>query len=633
MNTPPRHCTKTGSIYFNPKQIFRLIPALIIFFIAIIGLNGCQDSEDLASAEFGEVVIGLTDAKGDFLSYTVDVLSLSLTKANGTVVETLPLSTRVDFSQYTDMTEFITTATIPSGNYTKASMVLDYKNADIQVENEEGNAAQVTLIVDSEDETVTTLDVSVRLEGRDSLIIAPGIPAHMTLDFDLQASNQVAFDENDFPILTVEAFLLADLELDQAKQHRLRGPLKDVDVDNSQFEIILRPFSHPVRRDHSNERFGALVVSTTEDTQFEINGEKLSDLSGLEMLATLPRLTAIIVLGDLHAGTRIFEATDVYAGDSVPGGDQDVVRGNVIKRDGDIITVRGTTMVRNDGNVIFNNEVSVLLSSDTVVKKQLAMNDVSINEISIGQRVVIFGELLDQASQPITFDASNGMMRLMLTRLNATVIPTVSIPEKTPPFVVDLKAIDGHRVTQFDFSGTGTDTENNSDPEFYEIETATLDTSSLTNSGPVKVRGFVTPYGHAPEDFSAHTIIDIASAKAVLATNWRPASNNPFLNLDETSLIINLSGTGQFHHVNRSGVVTDLNSLPEAPVIVPYVDDEGVFVIRNDGIVNLHTRFSTFSNALASLLENGVLLKGLRAAGNFDDASSTLTTRRMLAHF
>ena len=637
MNMPYGHHKKIGEKYFFSKKPFRLIPTLIIIFIALIGLNACQDGagEEIASTESGDVIIGLTDAKGDFLSYTVDVLSLSLTKANGTVIETLPLSTRVDFSQYTDMTEFLTAATIPSGNYTKASMVLDYQNADIQVENEEGSAVQVELIIDNEGEAITNLDVSVRLDGIDALVIAPGTPAHMTLDFDLQASNKIAFDETELPTLTVDAFLLADLKLDQEKQHRLRGPLKNVDVDNAQFEVILRPFSHPVRRDHRDERFGTLIVSTSETTQFEINGENFYE-TGLEELATLPSLTAIVVLGDLKTGTRIFEATDVYAGSSVPGGDQDVVRGNVIKRNDEIITVRGATMIRDDGTIIFNNEVSVLLSSETIVKKQLSMNELSIDDISIGQRVIIFGELLDgpsDDSQAIAFDASNGLVRLMLTRLSGTVIPTISIPEQSPPFVVDVKAIGGHRVTQFDFSGTGIDTENDSEPDFYEIKTTTLDTSSLSNNGSVKVRGFVAAYGQAPEDFSAQTIIDIASAKAVLATNWRPATDSPFLNIDPTGLSLNMSGTGQFHHVNRSGVVTNLYDLTEAPQIIPHANEEGVFVIRNNGIVNLHTRFSSFVDALTSQLESGALLKSLRASGNFDDSSSTLSTRRMLVRF
>ena len=47
----------------------------------------------------GTTLIAITDADGDFLSYTVDVTSLKLKKANGTLVETLPASTRIDFAQ------------------------------------------------------------------------------------------------------------------------------------------------------------------------------------------------------------------------------------------------------------------------------------------------------------------------------------------------------------------------------------------------------------------------------------------------------------------------------------------------------------------------------------------------------
>ena len=43
-------------------------------------------------------MIGLTDADGDFLSYSVDVVSLTLTKADGAIVATLPLRQRVDFA-------------------------------------------------------------------------------------------------------------------------------------------------------------------------------------------------------------------------------------------------------------------------------------------------------------------------------------------------------------------------------------------------------------------------------------------------------------------------------------------------------------------------------------------------------
>ena len=215
-----------------------LVLWLFVIMLAGLGLSACGGgSGDSASAEEGngEVIISLTDAEGDLVSYTVDVVSLTLTKANGAVVQTLPINTRVDFAQYTDMTEFLTAATIPAGVYVKGSMVLDYSNADIQVENDKGGVVPVPLdkIVDTDGNPITQLEVSVKLEDRNSLPIAPGIPAHLTLDFDLEASNTISFDDQGVPTTEVAAFLLAEVNAQHNKPHRLRGPLKQVDVSAS----------------------------------------------------------------------------------------------------------------------------------------------------------------------------------------------------------------------------------------------------------------------------------------------------------------------------------------------------------------------------------------------------------------
>ena len=92
----------------------------IFFTIAMITpLSGCNSNghDNSNTDESGEVIIGLTDTPGDFTTYTVDVVSLTLTKANGAVVGTVPLSTRVDFAQYTEMTEFFN-----RGHYTQRKL-------------------------------------------------------------------------------------------------------------------------------------------------------------------------------------------------------------------------------------------------------------------------------------------------------------------------------------------------------------------------------------------------------------------------------------------------------------------------------------------------------------------------------
>ena len=62
------------------------------------------------AATCGTLLVGLTDADGDFLSYSVDVVSLSLRKADGTVVQALPTRQRVDFAGLVDLTELVTAA-------------------------------------------------------------------------------------------------------------------------------------------------------------------------------------------------------------------------------------------------------------------------------------------------------------------------------------------------------------------------------------------------------------------------------------------------------------------------------------------------------------------------------------------
>ena len=127
-----------------PKLSYsQLFTGFILAFTILISGCGSSVNSDVASdqQDKGELFIGLTDAEGDFISYTVDVVSITLTRANGRVVQVLPATSRVDFAQYTELTEFVTAAMVPLGAYRHATMTLDYSNAEIQVENAVGDEA------------------------------------------------------------------------------------------------------------------------------------------------------------------------------------------------------------------------------------------------------------------------------------------------------------------------------------------------------------------------------------------------------------------------------------------------------------------------------------------------------------
>ncbi|MCG7905371.1 MAG: metallophosphoesterase, partial [Candidatus Thiodiazotropha taylori] len=199
-------------------------------------------------------------------------------------------------------------------------------------------------------------------------------------------------------------------------------------------------------RFNRQNRFGELTVSVSDETYYEIDGETYQGESGLAALDELPTFTATLAVGELQRNNNRFtyQATEVYAGSSVPGGDLDVVRGNVIARSGDQLTVRGATLMRADGSVVFRDTIDVQLDGETVVRKQLSTEEHDSGEISVGQRVLVFGSL-DSAESSLAADH----LRMLVTVLSSTRVDDESA------LVVDLQKIDGRPVSLFDFSGTG----------------------------------------------------------------------------------------------------------------------------------------------------------------------------------
>lgn len=614
------------SLFFSPdRRKLRSLSAFVTTLAMLAALSACNSSSDSSNnsaSDSGEVTIGLTDAPGDFTTYTVDVVSLTLTKANGAVVETVPVKTRVDFAQYTDMTEFFTAATIPSGTYVSATLTLDYSNADIQVEGDDGSSIPVSILQDEDGTALTMLELNVHLEDKNALFIAPGIPAHLNLDFDLNASNSVDLN-NGSPIVTVSPYLLADVNVESSKLVRARGPLKSVDTAASSFTLVIRPFVHALTG--GDARFGLLNVTTADNTVFDINGSVFQGGAGLTELSQQTALTAVVVIGDLKFNPRRFEATEVRAGSSVAGGTLDAVTGSVISRAGDVLTVKGATLIRQDGSAVFNDDVTVTVGDNTIVHKQLSMGAVTIADISVGQRITLFGSITSDQPQNMTMDATNGYAHLLFTSLRATV-------NGTSPLTLNVQSINGRRIALFDFSGTGA-TEN-ADPANYEIDTGAINIDSITNGDVVKVRGFVKPFGKTDSaDFSAQTIVNVSDIPGSLVVGW-PQTSITALSFDPNAqnITLDLNGVGLFHHVSRAGVVIDLTQLA-TPTSIEAGNGSaklgGMYFIVQNGGWKLHTSFGNYLNDLQSRLDQGSLVRGVAARGIFDDSSAVMTASRI----
>jgi len=595
---------------------------MVTVALTMAGCSGGGDSgsgaSSAASATNGQALVSMTDAAGDFLSYMVDVQSLTLTRRDGTVVETLPLTTRVNFADYVAMTEFFTAATIPSGSYVSARMRLDFSAADLEVEDATGNAVSVPIanIRDGQGNPITTLDVAVTFDNRRALVIAPGIPAHLTLDFNLQASNTADLTVNP-PVVTVKPFLVADVDPQNPKTMRLRGPLESVNQQNQTYQVFLRPIFGPLSIVPLS-KLGSVTVHTDSSTVFEIDEVDYQGAAGLSALAAKTIGTATVAIGQWKVDTKQFKANEVLAGSSVPGGTRDVVTGVVIARTSDQLTVRGGSLIRSDGTFTFHDTVTVNVGAATRVRQQALMTQgLTKDAISVGQRITAFGTFIVSTN---TLDATTGLVRLLVTSVAGTVNTT-----SASSLEMNIQRIEGRRITLLTFAGTGTSAATDADPAHYQVATGTLSLTGLTSGTPVRVLGFVTPFKTAPPDFTAQTIVNLMDHPATLLVNWRPATAMPFVSNTDAGLVVDLAGVGAAHYVWRGPVATDLVSLGVSPTIVPTNPTQGLFAVGSNGQVQVFTQFHDYSVALEQSLMQGQKANTVGAHGTYSDASVTIT--------
>ena len=265
-----------------------------------------------------------------------------------------------------------------------------------------------------------------------------------------------------------EQFIVAEIFPIDEKEIRVRGPLVVVDEDAMSYTIALRPFHE---RDGD---FGRATVYVTEDTEFEVDEVMYVGVDGLRALAAAGPGTPTVAKGTLDVAARKFTADLVLAGTSVPGIDRDAVVGNVIKRDGNFLTIRGATIVPSDRRAHFHDDVVVEVGPDTkVFKDGDRLADLSIDAISIGQRVTIRGNqpmpTTDALAPQVLFDATEGIVRMHITNLSGIVNTTM--PGQTD---ITLHSIDRRRVEIFNFAGTGMSADLDADPDNYEVATGNL---------------------------------------------------------------------------------------------------------------------------------------------------------------
>jgi hypothetical protein len=583
--------------------------------------GGTSGTGGMSTGSTGSAMVTMTDAKGDFISYTVNLTSLQLQTAAGASVETVPAVTKVDFAKLVDLTEVISAGQIPAAEYVSATLTLDYTGATITADDGNGNPVALKPVDANGAALAAAVTVAVKLDNANHLLITPGRTGRLAFDFNLAASNTVDLAA---ATVTVSPTLVATVVPADTRQIRVRGQLASASTTANDFVLNVQPFSQP------SKTAGQLTVGVTANTTYQVNGKAYVGAAGLAAVAALAADTMVAAFGTLQKDTMAFTAASVLAGTSLEDPGKDQVSGTVIARSTNTLTLRHATLWhRGDGDFeAENHDVTVTVADATVVTEEGSTGAFTIADISVGQHVDAFGMASTGTNGAMMLDATAGSVRLDITSAWG-VVSTLA----TGSLTVKLQALDGMPVTAFNFAGTGISTE--ASPAAYVINTGTLSLAGLAMNQPARVAGFVTPFGKAPPDFTAQTLVNFSAVTQALVVDWaQKGSTMAFsgLTATSTSLQLDLAGVGNLHFIQIGPETVDLTTLATPPAIMPdTMATDQVFAIGHRGkfkVENFNT-FAGFVAALAADLTPTATVVDLAATGQYDSKANTFTTNRI----
>jgi len=583
--------------------------------------NGTSSTSSTVSAcsDCGTAVMSLTDAAGDFVSYIVNVVSLKLTNANGAVVETIPATTQVDFAQLVNLSEIISADSIPSGQYVSVSLTLDYSNATIVVNNgttgvtiAPGNIINGATSLPLAAPNPTQVTLTLSLDANNQFVITPGVVANLALDFNLAASNTIAPSDTDPTTVTVNPVLTASLVPDVTKQIRVRGGF--VSADTTSFIINVHPFYT------GSGAYGQLTVNVTSSTTYAINGTNYTGSAGLTELATLSAGTMIVAYGSWDRSTQTFTAASVLAGTSVPAIGRDHLNGIVTARSGDTLTVTDGLIQRmNFWSIDFSRQTSVTVGTGTTVTELGQSGSFTIADISVGQQIQASGTFSGSGSGTFSFDATQGSVVLVPTVVQGSVTAT-----GVNSVTLDLMDIDGFAASMFNFAGTGKTAAQDATTSAYSVALPSVLSPSplLATKVAAEFTGFVAPFGDAPPDFSATTLVSLANMAAFLEVRWSSGYAAPFSTLSSTDITVSQAALeAASRHVIRIGFETiDPSTLTGGLELMPNASAPNQFFAIGHQMswkADNFTTFGDFEAALAADLTGTTQVLQLTARGPY----------------
>lgn len=568
---------------------------------------GCHNNN--LYSYYGDAWVTLTDTPGDFTSYIVNVDSITLTRNDGVVVTALATVETVDFAKLNNIAELWGTATIPTGTYKSASIVLDYTSAFISV-MVNGKPVQAT-VIGSTGLAVTTLTINVNLDVADAAAdqltlantFATTAAQRLAIDFNLAASTESINLSTSPPTVQVKPYLTLAIAPADNKPVRIRGPLINSNVDVGTFTVYVRPFYDEV------DNLGSLSLFTDANTIFAVNGTISTGTTGLTQLSQSSAGETVTAAYTTYEPTATPTATAgkwnaiyVVAGSTLEDVYTQGLEGDVIARSGNTLTLQGSTLFLNDGVSSYNvANAQVILGLNTIVTADdTTLTGLNYNSVAVGQHIIARG-IYGLSGTTVVLDSTGnsstntGSVRLLSTNLWGSLVSS-----SAGNLLLNLQTINNWPVSDYTFAGNGTSAATDPVAAGFSVNTGALTSPDTTAGDPLWIDGLFAPFGSAPPDFTASSINDESSVQTAgqaagptataTATNptplscaqgnfdcrsasmrvyWTsPGTSTPFSGLSASGMTLDLSNASSA--VIRIGPEDiDITTLSAPPNIIP----------------------------------------------------------------
>jgi hypothetical protein len=528
---------------------------------------------------------------------------------------------------------------------------MDYTNAQISV-MVNGAPVKVT-VVDPSGVTPTTIAVTVSLDPKNGLALQPTFATsnalRLAINYDMTASNKVNLTTSP-PTLTVKPFMSIATTAADSKLIRVRGPLINSSISTGTYTVVVRPFFDEVNS------LGIDTIFNDANTVYTFGGVTYVGAAGLAPLSQAsagstetaafttfePTMTpaAGVIAG-------IFHSVYVVAGGTLEDFFTDGMEGDVIARSGNTLTIRGGTLTANAAQVIQFEDLDsqVIIGPNTIVTADgvSTLGPLNYNSIAVGQHITARGLYSLSAAGVTILDSTGSSTDTGSVRLQSTELFGSLTSAASGSLQLNLQGIENYPASVYDFAGNGVSAAQDPVAASFVVNTGALTLPTAAPGDPLWIDGYLAPFGAAPPDFLATSVLAEPSVPATLAVLWTGTGTAaPFATLTDTGLTIDLTnaafGSGQL----RIGAETiDITTLSATPSIVPgaavpaanglplftprFAVGPGAISESSTGLITSFITFPAFVTQLSTTFATPTPATQFVARGMYDRASNTFT--------